>query len=589
MAASTTQIGTATVGSGGVWTTTVTLSGDGAHSIVAQDTDAAGNTGTSTPVVFTLDTLAPTVAISTAAETSSVASQTISGTVTAGAGEAAVGATVTLLDTVGGVTTQIGTATVGSGGVWTTTVTLSGDGAHSIVAQDTDAAGNTGTSTPVVFTLDTLAPTVAISTAAETSSVASQTISGTVTAGAGEAAVGATVTLLDTVGGVTTQIGTATVGSGGVWTTTVTLSGDGAHSIVAQDTDAAGNTGTSTPVVFTLDTLAPTVAISTAAETSSVASQTISGTVTAGAGEAAVGATVTLLDTVGGVTTQIGTATVGSGGVWTTTVTLSGDGAHSIVAQDTDAAGNTGTSTPVVFTLDTLAPTVAISTAAETSSVASQTISGTVTAGAGEAAVGATVTLLDTVGGVTTQIGTATVGSGGVWTTTVTLSGDGAHSIVAQDTDAAGNTGTSTPVVFTLDTLAPTVAISTAAETSSVASQTISGTVTAGAGEAAVGATVTLLDTVGGVTTAIGTATVGRAGCGPRPLRWRAMALTPLSRRTPSSRQHRHKHAGGVHAGHGSADGCDQHRGGDHHRSGERRRFPERYRRRRRGSGRRAQ
>ena len=203
-------------------------------------------------VVFTLDTLAPSVTISSAAETSNVATQTISGSVTAG--EAAVGATVTLLDTVGGVTTQIGTATVGSGGLWTTTVTLSGDGAHSIVAQDTDAAGNTGTSTAVVFTLDTLAPSVTISSAAETSNVATQTISGSVTAG--EAAVGATVTLLDTVGGVTTQIGTATVGSGGLWTTTVTLSGDGAHSIVAQDTDAAGNTGTSTAVVFTLDTAA---------------------------------------------------------------------------------------------------------------------------------------------------------------------------------------------------------------------------------------------------------------------------------------------------------------------------------------------
>ena len=195
----------------------------------------------------------PLVAISSAAETSNVATQTISGSVTAG--EAAVGATVTLLDTVNGVTTAIGTATVGSGGLWTTSVTLSGDGAHSIVAQDTDAAGNTGTSTAVVFTLDTQAPLVTISSAAETSNVATQTISGSVTAG--EAAVGATVTLLDTVNGVTTAIGTATVGSGGLWTTSVTLAGDGAHSIVAQDTDAAGNTGTSTAVVFTLDTQAP--------------------------------------------------------------------------------------------------------------------------------------------------------------------------------------------------------------------------------------------------------------------------------------------------------------------------------------------
>src|SRR5258706_6949716 len=92
--------------------------------------------------------------------------------------------------------------------------------------------------------------------------------------------------------------------------------------------------------------------------------------------------------------------------------------------------------------------------AAETSNVATQSISGSVTAG--EAAVGASVTLFDTVGGVTTQIGTATVGPGGSWSTSVTLSGDGAHSIVAKDTDVAGNTGTSAPVVFTLDTTVPT-------------------------------------------------------------------------------------------------------------------------------------
>ncbi len=166
------------------------------------------------------------------------ATQTISGTVAAG--EAAVGGTVYLYDNGG--TTAIGTATVGSGGMWTTTVTLSGDGAHTIVAQDTDAAGNTGTSTALIFTLDTIAPTVAITSSGglptrrrrrspERSPPARPR--------------SAPPYYLDDNGG-TTAIGTATVGSGGVWTTTVTLSGDGAHSIVAQDTDAAGNTGTST-------------------------------------------------------------------------------------------------------------------------------------------------------------------------------------------------------------------------------------------------------------------------------------------------------------------------------------------------------
>ena len=96
-------------------------------------------------------------------------------------------------------------------------------------------------------------------------------------------------------------------------------------------------------------------------------------------------------------------------------MTLSGDGAHSIVAEDTDAAGNTGTSPAVVFTLETVAPTVTISTGPETSNVASQAISGSVSAG--EAAIGTTVTLYDTLNGVTSEIGTASVGSGGVWST----------------------------------------------------------------------------------------------------------------------------------------------------------------------------
>ncbi len=381
---------------------------------------------------------------------------------------------------------------------------------------------------------------------------ATHTISGTVAAG--EAAVGATVTLYDD--GSTTPLGTATVGFGGVWSTAVTLSGDGSHSIVAKDTDAAGNTGASTPVVFTLDTVPPTVAISTAGGVTNQATHAISGTVAAT--EAAVGATVTLYDN--GSTTPLGTATVGSGGVWSTTVTLSGDGPHSIVAKDTDAAGNTGVSAPIVFALDTVPPTVAISTTGAVTNQATHTISGTVAAT--EAAVGATVTLYDNGG--TTPLGTATVGVGGTWSTNVTLSGDGPHSIVAKDTDAAGNTGASTPLVFTLDTVPPAVSISTTGAVTNQATHTISGLVTAT--EAAVGATITLYDN--GSTTPLGTAIVGSGGT------WS----------TNGRRQHRRKHADSVRARHGAADGCDQHRGWRHQSADA---YDLRHRGGRRGGGRR--
>ena len=168
----------------------------------------------------------------------------ISGTVIGS--EAPVGATVSLYDNGGA--TAITTATVGPGGTWSAPVTLSGDGTHSIVAKDTDAVGNTGSSTAVVFTLDTIPPTVSIATSGGVTNRASQTISGTVIGS--EAPVGATVSLYDN-GGVTAI---ATVGASGSWSAPVTLSGDGTHSIVAKDTDAAGNTGSSSGVVFTLDT-----------------------------------------------------------------------------------------------------------------------------------------------------------------------------------------------------------------------------------------------------------------------------------------------------------------------------------------------
>jgi hypothetical protein len=104
--------------------------------------------------------------------------------------------------------------------------------------------------------------------------------------------------------------------------------------------------------------------------------------------------------------------------------------------------------TGIEVAAQTIPPTVSISTSGGLTNQVTQTISGTVTAG--EATVGATVSLYDSGGA--TAIGTATVGAGGAWSTSVTLSGDGTHSIVAKDTDAAGNTGSSSAVVFTVDT-----------------------------------------------------------------------------------------------------------------------------------------
>ncbi len=473
-----TTLGTATVQSDGTFSVSVTLPNQGANSIVATVTDSYGNTGSSAAAVDTLDNIAPTVTITSAAEASNVAAQTITGFVASGGAAAVVGQTVTLTDN----GTILGTATVQSNGSFTASVTLPHQGANSIVAVVTDSYGNTGSSAAVVDTLDSIAPTVTITSAAEASNVAAQTISGTVASGGAAVVVGQTVTLTDN----GTTLGTATVQSNGSFTASVTLPHQGANSIVAVVTDSFGNTGSSAAVVDTLDSIAPTVTITSAAEAGNVAAQTISGTVASGGAAVVVGQTVTLTDN----GTILGTATVQSNGSFTASVTLPNQGANAIVAVVTDSYGNTGSSTAVVDTLDNIAPTVTISSAAEASNVAAQTISGTVASGGAAVVVGQTVTLTDN----GTTLGTATVQANGSFTASVTLPNQGANSIVAAATDGDGNTGSSTAVVDTLDNIAPTVTITSAAESSANANQTITGTVASGGAAVTVGQTVTLTD-----------------------------------------------------------------------------------------------
>ena len=526
---------TATVNNG-TWSVNVTAAqaqalADGSYSIKANLSDAAGNAAPTTTQVIALETIAPTVAISTAGTTTNQATQTISGTVTAAAGEAAVGATVTLFDSVnGGPATQIGTATVGAGGTWSTSVTLSGNGSHSIVAQDTDTAGNPGTSTAVTFTLATTAPSIAITAPVagdniinKAEAAAGVTISGTATAGS--AAVNgqtATITIVDSTNAVKDTY-TATVNNG-TWSVNVTAAqaqalADGSYSIKANLSDAAGNAAPTATQAIAIDETAPSIAITTPVagdniinKSEATAGVTISGTATAGS--AAINgqtATITIVDSTNAVKDTY-TATVNNG-TWSVNVTAAqaqalADGSYSIKANLSDAAGNAAPTTTQVIALETIAPTVAISTAGTTTNQATQTISGTVTAAAGEAAVGATVTLFDSVnGGPATQIGTATVGAGGTWSTSVTLSGNGSHSIVAQDTDTAGNLGGSTAVVFTLATTAPSVAITAPVagdniinKAEAAAGVTISGTATAGS--AAINgqtATITIVDSTNAV------------------------------------------------------------------------------------------
>ena len=229
-----------------------------------------------------------------------------------------------------------------------------------------------------------------------------------------------------------TVLGTVTAAAIGTWVYRPVLA-DGVHTVTASETDKAGNTGTAA-VTFTLDTKAPAVTEALLHDTGKSAADRITKDATlTGSGDA--NALVILTEGAA----VLGTTTASSSGAWTYVPSLS-DGAHAIRASETDTAGNTGSSL-LSFTLDTTAPITTLTSSGGLVSNPKQTIAGT-----GEA--GTTITLLD---GATT-IGTPlVVGAGGTWSEGVTFTSLGAHPITAQDTDTAGNVGTSSSITFTYD------------------------------------------------------------------------------------------------------------------------------------------
>ncbi|BAM90337.1 putative calcium binding hemolysin protein [Bradyrhizobium oligotrophicum S58] len=286
------------------------------------------------------------------------------------------------------------------------------------------------------------APTVTITSAAETSNVAVQTITGTVTAGGIGKVVGQTVILTDN--GVT--LGTATVQADGSFSATVTLPNQGSNAIVASVTDGLGNTGASAAVVDFLYSTPPTVAITGVSHGGYGASQSISGTVVAAGAAVVTGQTVTLTDN--GVT--LGTATVQANGSFSLNVALPNVAGNTIVATVADSYGNKGRSAAVVDSYAGILPTIRGTIAGQiTTSEAAVHPFSTVTID--DLNVGATDTLTITLnGGGGTLSGTGVSGGNGVYT----LSGSAA-AITGQlraltFTPTAGAPNSSTTTTFTL-------------------------------------------------------------------------------------------------------------------------------------------
>ncbi len=487
---------TAKVDADGNWTATVPsadLAGlkDGDAGVQVSVTNAHGNSA-SAGREYSVDATAPAVTIDTVAGDNVInASEASAGVAISGTTTAEVGQTVTV--TLGG---KSYTAQVQQGGIWSVNVPGSdlsalADNGYTVQVSVSDAAGNPGSAGKAI-TLDTTPPTVSFNAVAGDDVINSvehgqaQIVSGTAT--------GASVgdKLVITIG---SNQYTTTVDASGNWSVGVPASvisalNDGTVTLSATITDSAGNSSTQThdvvvntaSVALTINTLSGDDVINAAEAGSPLV-------INGSSAQFASGTQVTV--TLNG---KSYTATIQSDGSWTTTVPAADVGAladgasYPVSVSAQDSAGNSASATHGI-SVDTTAPVVSIATLSGDDMLNALEAQQPLTVhGSSSAEAGQTVTV--TLGGKTY---TATVANDGTWTLDVPAAdlaalSQGALTVTASVNDKAGNNGQTTHTL-TVDTVAPTVTISTVADDDIVnnaeqlAGQTISGTTTAEQGQ----------------------------------------------------------------------------------------------------------
>jgi hypothetical protein len=319
------------------------------------------------------------------------------------------------------------------------------DGAHTLLVQATDQAGNKG-SASYAWTVDTTPPTVGF-TATPKAFSASNAATFAVSASDNitpASSLGLSYTL-DSNGPVTLSPGAS-----------ISLTGlaDGAHTLLVQATDQAGNSG-SASFAWNVDTTPPTVSFTaTPRPISPSSTATFSVSASDNITPTSSLALSYTLDSNAPVTLSPGAS-----------LSLTGlaDGAHTLLVQATDQAGNSSSAT-YAWTVDTTPPTVSFTATPKAFSASS---AATFTVGVSDNITPASSLVLSY-----TLDGKAPVAlAPGASSISLTGLADGAHTVLVQATDQAGNSR-STSYAWTVDTTPPTISITPAVKTGSSSAAT---------------------------------------------------------------------------------------------------------------------
>jgi hypothetical protein len=416
----------------------------------------------SPPVTFTIDTTPPAVTINSVISPTNDATPALTGDIGTAVGDIS-RVTVDIYEgtsATGGHTSEEAEV---EGSEWSyTPLSALPDGTYTAQATQEDEAGNLGKSAAVTFTIDTTPPAVSINPVSSPTTSAAPTLTGAAGTEPGDISdVGVIVYKGSSTSGTIAASGSAKV-EGATWSYTPgEYLADGTYTAQATQKDAAGNSGTSTAVTFTITATSPVVTIDSSAITQRA------GVFYTSATPSFTGTASTAPEDSKTVTVKIHSGSSASGPLVSSTEgALSGsdwsagpvqalpEGTYTVLAEQQDADTNNpaGASAPVTFTVDAQVPVVTLSSPAGGSSTSSssQALSGTAGTAAGDSAA-VTVQLYggSSVAGAPLE-GVSVQVLAGAWSAVLGGLSPGTYTARAEQSDDVGNVGYSAPVTFTV-------------------------------------------------------------------------------------------------------------------------------------------
>jgi large repetitive protein len=440
---------------------------DGIYTAVAEQTNGASETSVAS-ITFIVDTTAPLPSIESLSSPTNDPTPTLSGSLGVLPGDEQA-ATVTIYKggSVGGPVVQEGSATV-SGGFWSYSVAqLAEDGTYTAQISQSDEAGNIGKSAPTTFLLDTVAPGVSLTrpTNGAVIHAARPSFKGNAGTESGDLS-SITVNIYSGTLGTGLPAQTLKVPGGGEWETSASLSlADGIYTAVAEQSDAAGNVGRSSPRTFTIETSSPTVSLETSplrargSRFVTDATPSFSGT---GGSEPEDSNSVTIKLYQGTLVLRTLSAER-HGSTWSTgPVAALPDGTYLAQAeqQDFNTLDETGFSPLSTFTVDADPPHLTLSSPSNGSSsdAPSETLSGGAGTAEGDSRTVTAQLFAGTSVGTLTPLASVTVfESGGLWSAAFGGLTPGVYTARAEQRDDVGNVAYTAPVTFTVTSAPPAI------------------------------------------------------------------------------------------------------------------------------------